>query len=241
MLGYIHSIETCGTVDGPGIRFLVFMQGCNLRCLYCHNPDTWKKKSGKIYSADELLNEIVKYKSYFSSSGGGVTITGGDPLMQPEFVLDLLKKCKNEGLHTTLDTSGFRGLENADELLQYTDLILFDLKCIDNKIHKQLTGVSVEPILKFAEKLSAINKPVWVRHVLVPGYTDNDILLERLVQFISGLNNVELCEILPFHKMGEYKWEKMGLDYKLLETEKPSKERIDNAIKIFRKGGLKAR
>jgi len=239
--GYIHSLETCGTVDGPGIRFVVFMQGCNLRCLYCHNPDTWDKNRGKIYTSDELISEIVKYKSYFEFSKGGVTITGGDPLTQSEFVLEVIKKCNAEGIHTALDITGFIDLDIAKELIENVDLILLDLKCIDDEIHKKLTGVSVSKILKFAEYLSSINKPVWIRHVLLPGYTDDDLLLNRLAEYISKLNGVKLCEILPFHKMGEYKWENLNLEYKLKYTDKPDKDRIKNAINIFKNYGLPVR
>ena len=238
--GKVHSFETCGTVDGPGIRFVLFMQGCPLRCKYCHNPDTWKIDEGKSVDSDFLMGEIRKYKSYMRFSGGGVTITGGEPLMQPEFTLDIIKKCKAEGIHCAVDTSGFSSIEIIKKVLGEADLVLLDLKCMDKEMHKLLTGVEFELIFKTADYLSSINKSVWIRHVLVPGITDSDEQLHKLGQYVSKMKNVEKVEILPFHKMGEYKWEEMGYKYELSETKSPSAERVDNALKIIRSYGIKA-
>lgn len=233
--GRIHSVESCGTVDGPGIRFVIFTQGCPLRCQYCHNPDTWDPKGGDVISADKLFDDIKKYKSYMKFSGGGVTISGGEPLLQPKFVEELFKKCKSDGIHTALDTSGFIKLETAKPVLEYTDLVLLDIKCYDPVMYKNITSVSLAPTLKFAEYLSSINKPMWIRYVLVPGLSDNDEYLESLAQYLSTLNNIEKVEVLPFHKLGEYKWEELGLEYKLKDTKEPTQQRIENAINIFKK------
>lgn len=237
--GKLHSFESCGTVDGPGIRFIVFTQGCPLRCKYCHNPDTWKIRDAKYERTTEfVMDEIVKYKNFFIN-GGGITITGGEPLMQPEFVKDLILKCKEEGIHTALDTSGYIFNEKVREILNLVDMVLLDIKCIDKDEYRELTGVELEPTLKFAEYLSEINKPVWIRHVLVPGITDRDDYLIRLADFVSKLTNVEKVEILPFHKMGEFKWRELGLKYQLDKVEAPSFERVENAKKIFRNKGIK--
>lgn len=237
--GRIHSIETCGTVDGPGIRFVIFTQGCPLRCQYCHNPDTWKITDGKTITVEELIKEIEKYKSYIKFSGGGVTVTGGEPLMQPQFVKELFYQCKQKGIHTALDTSGYIPLEHAKEVLEYTDLVLLDIKSFDPQVYKDLTGVSNEPTLKLAQYLSDNNKPMWIRFVLVPNLTNNPVHIDALAAFLSNLKNIEKIEILPFHKMGEYKWEELGYPYQLKDTPTPSKEMINNAKEIFKKYNLK--
>lgn len=237
--GKLHSFESCGTVDGPGIRFIVFTQGCPLRCKYCHNPDTWKLKDAKYErTTDFVMNEILKYKSFFIN-GGGVTVTGGEPLMQEDFVEDLFKKCKEEGIHTALDTSGYIFNDRIKEVLQYVDLVLLDIKCMDAKEYRELTGVDLDPTLKFAKYLSEIGKPMWIRHVLVPGITDRDEYLESLADFVKSLNAVEKVEILPFHKMGEFKWKELGLEYQLDKVESPTRERVENAKEIFRSRGIK--
>ncbi|WP_058486050.1 pyruvate formate-lyase-activating protein [Defluviitalea phaphyphila] len=237
--GKIHSIETCGTVDGPGIRYVIFSQGCPLRCKYCHNPDTWNISHGQEITVDELIEDIKKYKSYINFSKGGVTLTGGEPLMQPKFAKELFRRCKEEGIHTALDTSGYIPLENVKEVLKYTDLVLLDIKSFDPDLYKDLTGVSNEPTLKMAQYLSDINKPMWVRYVLVPNLTDNPAHIEALANFLSTLTNIEKVEILPFHKMGEYKWEELGYSYSLKNTPTPSAETIEMAKNIFKKYKLK--
>lgn len=236
--GNIHSIETCGTVDGPGVRFVVFTQGCPLRCQYCHNPDTWKVNDGKKISVDELMKKIIKYKSYMKYSGGGVTLTGGEPLLQPEFAKELFKRCKEEGIHTAIDTSGFIPLDKTKEVFEYTDLVLLDIKSFNPILYKDLTGVNNYPTIKLAKYLSEINKTAWIRYVLVPGLTDKEEDIKNLAKFLSLLKNIERVEILPFHKMGEYKWEELGYEYKLKNTPTPSDEAIEKAADIFKNEGI---
>lgn len=236
MEGFIHSFESFGTVDGPGIRFVVFMQGCPCRCLYCHNPDTWLFGAGKSYSAREVADNALRYKSYFTG-GGGVTVSGGEPLAQADFVTELFTLLKQKGVHTALDTSGVLFDPNDkgkfDALLAVTDLVLLDLKHIDGAEHKKLTAVGNKNVLAFARYLSATDKPVWIRHVLVPGITDDDAYLTKLAEFISTLNNVQKVEVLPYHTMGEVKYDNLGLNYPLKGVEPPSAERISNAKKIL--------
>ena len=236
--GRIHSIETCGTVDGPGIRYVIFTQGCPLRCLYCHNPDCRYPHEGKEVTVDELIADIQKYRSYIEFSGGGVTISGGEPLMQPEFVLEICRRCQDLGIHTALDTSGYVQLATAKALLDYVDLILLDIKSFDPKIYHQVTSVSLEPTLNLARYLSSIQKPVWIRFVLVPNLTDPPHNIRGLAEFVSNLNNVERVEILPFHKMGEYKWEQLGYDYLLKNTPPATPELVKTAKKIFQEYGI---
>lgn len=233
--GRIHSVETCGTVDGPGIRFVVFTQGCPLRCLYCHNPDCRTLDSGKEIQADELIQEIQKYTSYMKFSGGGVTISGGEPFVQPAFIKEVFQRCHDLQIHTALDTSGYVGLDTAKEVLPYVDLVLLDIKSYDPELYRTVTSVSVAPTLQLAEYLSEINKPTWIRYVLVPGLTDDLEKVEELAQFLVKFKNIEWIEVLPFHKMGEYKWEQLGYDYKLKDTPPASPELVDNVCNIFRK------
>ncbi len=240
MEGRIHSVFSGGTVDGPGIRFIVFMQGCPLRCKYCHNPDSWAVDGGELRSVYDLTAEIIKYKNYFGKTGG-VTISGGEPLLQIEFVTELLKSVKRYGIHTAVDTSGFTFNENSEEsvrlheeLDKYVDLYLLDVKHISNEKHKELTGVSNKNTLAFARWLDARGKKVWIRHVLVGGYTDNDEDLIKTSEFISSLSNVEKVEVLPYHTMGEVKYEKLGIDYALKGVNPPSKDRVLNARQILR-------
>ncbi len=236
--GRIHSFESFGTVDGPGIRFVLFMQGCPLRCRYCHNPDTWYLKDGKYeLSVDEVIADLKKYENFFKN-GGGLTISGGEPFMQAEFVKDVVKKAKSEGIHTAVDTSGCIFNEKVREALNYIDLILLDIKCMDEREYQDLTGGSLLTTLEFAKYLSLIKKPMWIRHVLVPGVTDKDEFLEHLADFLKDMKNVERVEVLPFHKMGEHKWEVLGREYTLSETKEPSPERVQNAKNIFRSRGL---
>ncbi|MGN1052499.1 MAG: pyruvate formate-lyase-activating protein [Candidatus Scatosoma sp.] len=237
MKGYIHSFESFGTSDGPGIRFVVFMQGCPMRCLYCHNPDT-RGAGGKAYEPEEIVAEILKYKNYVAC--GGVTVSGGEPLMQAEFVAQLFSLLKARGIHTALDTSGCafcssdaETVEKTNRLLAVTDLILLDIKHIDTAAHKTLTGRGNEDILAFARHASARGNKLWIRHVLVPGYTDDDGALRRLARFSYSLPGVEKTEILPYHTLGKFKYEKMGLPYPLQGVDPPPKERIENARRIF--------
>ena len=237
--GRIHSIETCGTVDGPGIRYVIFTQGCPLRCLYCHNPDCRHPEDGKEVTVDELIIDIQKYQSYMKFSGGGVTVTGGEPLMQPEFISEIFYRCQQLGIHTALDTSGYVKLATAKLVLDYVDLVLLDIKSFDRQIYHQVTQVSLEPTLEFARYLNKINQPTWIRFVLVPNLTDPVENIKSLAQFISQLSNIERVEILPFHKMGEYKWEQLGYEYQLKNTPSASPELVDRTKAIFQEYGIK--
>lgn len=239
MIGRIHSIESCGTVDGPGIRFVVFMQGCPLRCEYCHNPDSWNPKDGKEITVDEVISEATKYKSYMRYSNGGITISGGEPLMQPDFVKELLTRCKDENIHTVVDTSGYMKLDYVKDLINSTDLVLLDIKSYNDNVCTKLTGVSNKNTLELANYLSRINKPTWIRYVLVPGITDDMKDIEELAKFLSSMNNIEKVQILPFHKMGEYKWKELGFKYKLENVQPPSDEIIAETNKVFDKYGIK--
>lgn len=233
IIGNIHSYESFGTVDGPGIRFVVFLQGCPLRCKYCHNPDTWSITDSKIQeSPREVFEKVKRYKKYFGKKGG-LTITGGEPLLQLDFVLELFKLCKEENIHTALDTSGYIFNNKVKKILEYTDLILLDIKSIDEEVYKNLTGVELSNTLEFAQYLNKINKKTWIRHVVVPEITDNDNLLTRLSDYISKLNNIENIEVLPYHKLGVFKYKELGLNYVLDGIEELSKERLENAINIL--------
>lgn len=238
--GYIHSHESFGTVDGPGIRYVVFTQGCPLRCKYCHNCDTWKKNEAKFMETpEETFLEICRYKNFIKN--GGVTITGGDPLTQPEYVKELLKLCKKEGLHTAIDTSGYLFNDKVKEAIEYADLILLDIKSIDEKQYKELTGVELQNTLDFAHYLNKIGKKMWVRHVVVPGITDNDELLNKLADYLTQFDNLEKVEILPYHSLGEYKWQKMNMEYPLKGVPQLSAERLNNAKQIFKNRNLDVR
>ena len=239
--GKVHSVETCGTLDGPGLRYVIFLQGCPLRCQYCHNPDTWKLGDGRKATVNDLMEDINKYKSFMKFSGGGITVSGGEPLLQPSFVEELFKRCKEEGIHTTIDTSGCIMNSETKKVMEYTDLVLLDIKSYNPAKYKEVTGVSVTPTLEFAKYLSSINKPMWVRYVLVPGLTDDLDEIEELALFLSKLTNIERVEILPFHKMGEYKWEELGYEYRLKNTEPPTDESVSKAKEIFRQYKLNIR
>lgn len=219
MDGKIHSFESFGTVDGPGIRFVVFMQGCHLQCKFCHNRDTWNTTAGTIYTAQEIFNKIIKFRNYFESSNGGVTISGGEPLLQSDFLIELLKLLKAENIHTAIDTSGNLEItESIKQLIDLTDLFLLDIKCINSDICKELTGRDNKKELKFAKYLSNHNKPMWIRQVLVPGITDAPDDLHKLKQFISTLSTVEKFEFLPYHDTGKFKWIDLGYEYPLENT-----------------------
>ncbi|MDC7220946.1 MAG: pyruvate formate-lyase-activating protein [Spirochaetales bacterium] len=236
--GRIHSFETGGMVDGPGIRFVVFTQGCPLRCLYCHNPDTWKKTDGQEMTVGEVLDKAKSYKSYMDSSGGGITVTGGEPLMQPEFVGALLQEARKLGIHTAVDTSGFATAEARKAVLPYADLVLLDIKSIKPTIFKKVSGVEIDSTLAALEELRELNTPVWVRHVVVPGLTDNLEDAKELARVLSEYPNIEKVEILPFHKLGEFKWEELDQPYTLGDTEPPSREVIERIRDIFREKNI---
>lgn len=236
--GYIHSRESAGTLDGPGVRRVLFLQGCPLNCLYCHNPDSRPFRCGYKTDAYTELREIAKHKDYLIKTGGGVTLSGGEPLSQPEFVKTIFEGCKLMGIHTALDTSGFPGQRADDELLSYTDLVLLDIKHIRPHDYKVLTGVKLEPTLEFARRLAEKNISVWIRHVLVPGYTDNEESLNELAEFVRSLGNVERVEILPYHKMGEYKWKELDIENKLMNIQEPDSCMIAGAKNVLKKSGV---
>ena len=235
-IGRIHSIETFGAIDGPGLRYIIFLQGCPLRCLFCHNPDTWKFKDGKLAKVSDLVNDVISYKSFLKS--GGVTISGGEPLAQPEFTKSLIKAFKNENIHTAIDTAGALPLKNSKEILDAVDMVLLDIKTLDDDIAAELTSQSIENTLETLDYLQSINKRTWIRHVLVPGYTLNEKSLREVASYLKDFSCIERVELLPFHKMGEFKWAELGYDYKLLETKEPTKEEIRLAKSIFREYGF---
>lgn len=238
-MGKIHSVFSGGTVDGPGIRFVVFMQGCPLRCKYCHNPDTWKYNAGEERSVDDLISEIVKYKNYFGLNGG-LTISGGEPLAQLDFTIELAKAAKQNGVNVAVDTSGYLFDENDsdkikkfDDLIKFVDLFLLDIKHIDCDKHRALTGVDNEHTLAFAKYLSDNGKKMWIRYVLVPGLTDDEEEIKRLKNFIDTLKTIEKVEVLPYHTMGEPKYKKLGINYPLKGVEPPLKEKVLTAKKLL--------
>lgn len=236
--GAIHSIETFGSVDGPGVRYVIFMQGCHMRCQFCHNPDTWKIESSCYDDAEAVLKKAMQYRSYWGQDGG-ITVSGGEPLLQIDFIIELFTLAKKQGIHTTIDTCGqpFTKEEpffsKFQTLLEVTDLFLLDLKHIDDDKHKTLTGWTNENILDMARYLSDVKKPVWIRHVLVPRINSDDVYLSKLNEFISTLTNVLRVEILPYHTLGVYKWKELGLEYPLSNIEQPSKELIDHANNLL--------
>ena len=244
MIGHIHSTESFGAADGPGVRFIVFMQGCHMRCRYCHNPDTWKMDGGDEVTADEILKRALRFKPYWGKDGG-ITISGGEPLLQIDFVIELFKKAKELGINTCIDTAGnpFTKEEpffsKFEELMKYTDLLLLDLKEINPTRHKDLTGFDNSNIIEMAKYLSEINKPVWIRHVLVPEHSDFDEDLDALGDFIDTLSNVDRVEILPYHTLGKFKWENLGIPYTLESISPPSAERIENAKQRIHVGSRK--
>lgn len=237
--GNIHSLESFGTVDGPGIRFVTFLQGCPLRCKFCHNPDTWDfSKKQKEYTPEELYNEMLKYKRFFGANGG-VTVTGGEPLVQREFVKEYFKLCKQDNIHTTIDTSGYIFDEKVKEVLEYTDLVLLDIKCIDKNVYKDLTKVELENTLKFLDYLKAIKKDVWIRHVVVPTITDNNELLEKLADYLIPYKEIiKKVELLPYHTLGKFKYDELGMEYPLKDVEPLEKERLEEVKNIFIEKGF---
>lgn len=236
--GRVHSTESFGSVDGPGLRFVIFMQGCRMRCRYCHNPDTWSTEGGETRTADQLLDSAERYRGYWGSEGG-ITVSGGEPLLQIDFLLELFRNARLRGINTCIDTAGQpftrepHFFSKFSELCLLTDLFIVDIKHIDPQRHIYLTGSGNENILDMLKYLSDIGKPVWIRHVLVPGLTDDDGYLRRTGEFISSLKNVRRVEVLPYHSFGAYKWEKLGIPYSLAETQPPTGERVENAKRLL--------
>ena len=237
--GKIHSLESFGAADGPGVRFVVFLKGCDMRCKYCHNPDSWASKGGEEWTAEDLIAKIMKYQSYWGKDGG-LTVSGGEPLLQIDFLTELFKLAKKEGVHTTIDTSGnpFTREEpffsKFNELMKYTDLLLLDIKEINPERHRELTKKDNANILDMAKYLAETGKPVWIRHVLVPEHRDFDEDLDKLGEFIAALGNVERVEVLPYHTLGLFKWENLGIKYQLEGIEPPTDERFENACRRLR-------
>lgn len=229
----VHSVESFGTVDGPGIRFVLFLQGCHLQCKYCHNRDTWDMKGGSYKSLDEIFNKIMNYKNYICPNGG-VTITGGEPLLQAKFVFELFTKLKKQNIHTCIDTSGMVALtEDIKKVLSVTDLVLLDIKHIDSKKCKELVGFSNKLELDFAKYLSDNTIPIWIRQVLIPGYTDDEQDLLKLKDFIASLKTVQKVELLPYHDMGKFKWKKLGIKYDLEGVRPANLQDINKAKEIL--------
>ena len=212
IIGYISSVEPMGLVDGPGVRYVVFMQGCKLRCLYCHNPETWKLNDGEEISSDKLLKKILRYKSYYQN--GGVTFSGGEPLLQGDFLLDILKKCKENNLHTAIDTAGV-GISNYEEILKYVDLVILDIKAIDDNEYIKITGAKIDEFNKFLKIVISLNKKLWIRSVIVPGINDTEEYILKLKDYIKTIPNIEKVELLPYHLYGVDKYKELGIKYLL--------------------------
>jgi len=222
--GFLHSEETGSAVDGPGMRVVFWTTGCEFRCTYCHNPDTWKMKNGQLVCADDILDELKKYKDYLRFSGGGLTISGGEPLVQAPFVMNIIRGAREMGVHTCLDTNGYLGERLSDDDLAQIDLFLLDIKSWDPETHLKVTAKQVEPVLNFARRLAARGRPMWLRFVLVPGHTDAQANIEGVAAFAASLGNVERVDVLPFHQLGRFKWEQMGMKYELVDTPTPTPE-----------------
>ena len=236
--GRIHSVESFGSADGPGVRYIVFLKGCNMRCQYCHNPDTWAKDGGELMTPEEVLKKALRYKTYWKEKGG-ITVSGGEALLQIDFVTELFRLAKEKGVNTCLDTSGNPfSLEEPfkskfDELMKYTDLIMLDIKHMDDAAHRKLTGQTNQNILEMAAYLSDHGKAMWIRHVLVPGITTEEDELYRLRSFLDTLKTVERVEVLPYHTLGVFKWKELGIPYQLEGVDPPTKEQIDRAKEIL--------
>lgn len=241
MTGFIHSIESFGTVDGPGIRYVVFMQGCPLRCIYCHNPDTWQINCGTLMTSDEIWENFYKNRQFYKN--GGITVSGGEPLLQIDFISELFARAKTENIHTCIDTSGITYnpdnksyIEKLDKLMAYTDLIMLDIKHICPDKHLKITGKRNDNILEFANYLESKNMPVWIRHVIVPGYTDDTESLEKLGMFIGKFKNINALDVIPYHTMGVVKYRKLGIPYSLDGVEAPSKDKTIESKQHILKG-----
>jgi pyruvate formate lyase activating enzyme len=239
-MGFLHSFTTGSTVDGPGVRVVAWTSGCQFRCLYCHNPDTWTMTNGIPVTLQQATEELHKYRHGLKTMSGGFTLSGGEPLMQDRFAAKLLAAAQAMGVHTALDTNGSLGHRLTDAELETINLVLLDIKSWDNERHRQVTGMEVGPVLNFARRLAARKRPVWLRFVLVPGLTDDPETVGQIARFAGGLGNVERVDVLPFHQMGRFKWSKLKLDYKLNEVQPATEEAVATACSRFRAEGLKA-
>jgi pyruvate formate lyase activating enzyme len=239
-MGFLHSYTTGSTVDGPGVRVVAWTTGCAWRCRYCHNPDTWTMRNGYPISVARAAEELGKYRQGLKVMAGGLTVSGGEPLMQHRFVMKLMAAAKGMGIHTTIETNGFYGERLSDADLQKIDLVMLGIKSWGTERHKELTGRDIGPTLGFARRLAAQRRKVWVRYVLVPNLTDGPDIVANIASFAADLGNVERVEVLPFHQMGRYKWQQLGIKYHLENTEPPSAEAVERAIAAFRTAGLQA-
>jgi pyruvate formate lyase activating enzyme len=239
-MGFLHSFTTGSTVDGPGVRVVAWTTGCMWRCRYCHNPDTWTMKNGFPVSVAQAVDELRKYRQGLKAMSGGFTLSGGEPLMQHRFAVKLLTAAKAMGIHTTIETNGFFGDRVTDAELGAIDLVMMGLKTWDPARHKDLTGQEIGPTLAFGRRLAKLRKPVWIRFVLVPGLTDDPDDMAKSAAFAAELGNVERVEVLPFHQMGRYKWERLGREYKLKDTEPPTPAAVEQACAVWRAAGLEA-
>jgi len=239
--GYAHSYETSSRYDGPGLRVVLFLSGCLLRCTYCHNPDTWHLKDGTYVSAQQVLDRLASFASALRALDGGLTISGGEPMVQLAFTKRILAGAKKMGLHTAIETSGFLGDRADDSFLSVLDLVLLDIKSSDPSTYKKVTGRDLAPTMRFAERLAKMNKPAWVRFTLVPGATDDPANVEGIAKFVAPMKNVEWVEIQPFHQLGAFKWKAMGLEYQHVDTQRPSPELINRVLEQFRSAGCRVR
>ena len=239
--GYCHSYETSSRYDGPGLRLVLFLSGCLLRCTYCHNPDTWHLKDGTYVSVDQVLHRIADFAPSIQALGGGLTISGGEPMVQLAFTKRILAGARRMGLHTAIQTSGFLGDRADESFLSEVDLVLLDIKSSDPQTYRRTTERDVAPTLRFAERLAALAKPVWVRFTLVPGETDDPSNVDGIARFVAPMKNVQWVEVQPFHQMGSFKWKAMGLEYKLENTQPPSRDLVNRVIEQFRAAGCQAR
>jgi pyruvate formate lyase activating enzyme len=238
-MGFLHSFTTGSTVDGPGVRVVAWTAGCQFRCLYCHNPDTWNMKNGLPVTIERATEELRKYRFGLKSMSGGLTISGGEPLFQHRFVTKLFRAARSMGIHTALDSNGYLGDRLSDEDLEAISLVLLDIKTWDPERHRHLTGMDNAPVLAFARRLANHKRPIWLRFVLVPGLTDDPEDVGHIAAFAAGLGNVQRVDVLPFHQMGRFKWKNLGLDYTLEDIDPPSAELVDRTCSHFRSVGLK--
>jgi pyruvate formate lyase activating enzyme len=237
-LGFVHSFTTGSAVDGPGMRVVVWLTGCQFRCVFCHNPDTWKLNNGIPVPLARAVEEVRKYRHGLRTMQGGLTVSGGEPLLQNRFLIRLFTAVKETKIHTTVDTNGYFGERLSDTDLQACDLVMLGLKALDPDLHRRITGMDNAPVLAFARRLAALRRPMWLRYVLVPGLSDDVDEIKRIAEFAAGLGNVEQVELLPFHQLGRFKWERLGMPYTLQDTAPPSPEQTEEAIAVFRAVGL---
>jgi pyruvate formate lyase activating enzyme len=238
--GFVHSFQTGSAVDGPGVRIVAWLAGCQFRCAFCHNPDTWKMSNGMPVSLKRAVEVVTQYRQSLKTMKGGLTISGGEPLVQHKFVLNVFKAVRASGVHTALDSNGFLGERLSDDDLQHIDLVLLGVKAVTPQMHKTLTSQDNKPVQEFARRLAANKRPIWFRFVIVPGFTDDLDEVAKVAEFGASLGNVERVEVLPFHQMGRYKWEKLGMAYQLKDAQPPSRETVEKAIACFRAAGLDA-